>query len=52
MFAYGIGRDIILNPDTDQSMFFERLLVPYVEMYGELLFFDYPQSNSKLNYYL
>ena len=48
MFAYGISRDVILNPNTGQSIntFFKRLLVPYVEMYGEL-FIDYPESNSK-----
>lgn len=48
MFAYGIGRDVILNPDTDRSFstFAGRLLVPYFEMYGEL-FIEYPQQNSK-----
>ena len=52
MFGYGISRDIILNPDTNPSTnrFFERLLVPYFEMYGEL-FIEYPQSNSKLSRY-
>ena len=48
MFAYGIGRDVILYPDTDRSInrYFGRLLVPYFEMYGEL-FIDYPHSNRK-----
>ena len=48
MFAYGIGRDVILYPDTDRSInrYFVRLLVPYFEMYGEL-FIDYPHSNRK-----
>ena len=52
MFGYGISRDVILNPDTNPSTnkFFERLLVPYFEMFGEL-FIEYPQSNSKLSRY-
>ena len=43
MLAYGVGRDVILNPEPDHSLstFFERLLVPYFGMYGEL-FIDYP----------
>ena len=48
IFAYGVGRDVILNPETDRSLqaFGERLLVPYFEMYGEL-FIDYPQQNCE-----
>ena len=39
MLAYGIGRDVILNPGTDRSFatFVGRLFVPYFQMYGELL---------------
>ena len=49
MLAYGVGRDIILNPDTDRSFsrFVGRLFVPYFQMYGEL-FIEYPQESSKL----
>ena len=49
MLAYGIGRDVILNPETDRSFatFVGRLFVPYFQMYGEL-FVDYPQQSSKL----
>lgn len=49
MLAYGIGRDVILNPGTDRSFatFVGRLFVPYFQMYGEL-FVDYPQQSSKL----
>ena len=48
MLAYGIGRDVILNPNTDRSFetFFGRLMVPYFQMYGEL-FIEYPQSSRK-----
>ena len=48
MLAYGVGRDIILNPDTDRSFsrFVGRLFVPYFQMYGEL-FIEYPQETSK-----
>lgn len=48
MLAYGVGRDVILNPEPDHSLstFFERVLVPYFGMYGEL-FIDYPQQNCK-----
>lgn len=50
MLAYGVGRDVILNPETNRSLstFAERLLVPYFQMYGEL-FMDYPQQSSKLS---
>ena len=49
MLAYGVGRDVILNPETDRSLstFLERLLVPYFGMYGEL-FIEYPQQNREL----
>ena len=49
MLAYGVGRDVILNPETDRNLstFFERLLVPYFGMYGEL-FIEYPQQNCEL----
>lgn len=49
MLAYGVGRDIILNPDTDRSFsrFVGRLFVPYFQMYGEL-FIEYPQESSKI----
>ena len=49
MLAYGVGRDVILNPETDRSFskFFERLFVPYFGMYGEL-FIEYPQQNCEL----
>lgn len=48
MIAYGIGRDIILNPDSDRSfsIFARRLIVPYFQIYGEL-FMEYPQTDSK-----
>lgn len=48
MLAYGVGRDVILNPDTDRSFstFVGRLFVPYFQMYGEL-FIEYPQESSK-----
>lgn len=50
MLAYGITRDVILNPETDRSLstFLERLLVPYFGMYGEL-FIEYPQQNGELS---
>ena len=49
MLAYGVGRDVILNPETDRSLstFLERLLVPYFGMYGEL-FIEYPEKNREL----
>lgn len=49
MLAYGVGRDVILDLETDRSVltFFERLLVPYFGLYGEL-FIEYPQQNGKL----
>ena len=49
ILAYGIGRDVILNPDADRSWsrFVTRLFVPYFEMYGEL-FIEYPQQNGKV----
>lgn len=47
MLAYGIGRDVILNPDADRSWsrFWTRLFVPYFQIYGEL-FIEYPQQNG------
>ena len=49
MLAYGVGRDVILNLETDRSVltFFGRLLVPYFGLYGEL-FIEHPQQNGKL----
>ena len=48
MVAYGIGRDIILNADSDRSstIFAQRLIVPYFQIYGELLM-EYPQTDSE-----
>lgn len=48
MVAYGIGRDIILNADSDRSLaiFAQRLIVPYFQIYGELLM-EYPQTDSE-----
>lgn len=50
MLAYGVGRDVILYPETDRSLstFTERLFVPYFQMYGEL-FMEYPQQSGKLS---
>ena len=48
MVAYDIGRDIILNADSDRSLtiFAQRLIVPYFQTYGEL-FMEYPKTDSE-----
>lgn len=53
MLAYGVGRDVILNPDTDRSLstFAQRLIVPYFHVCGEL-FIEFPQQNRKSRNFL
>lgn len=48
MVAYSIGRDIILNADSNRSLakLPATLIVPYFQMYGEM-FMEYPQTDSK-----